>query len=109
MLFLLCHFASLLPDFTALALHHLFWALSFAYPFLSLFLLHLHTAVSIRLSLPPFLFLAKSVGTLLLMLVTEGLSHSFCGQADPKHFTCFVPHCWFLIAPLVASISIVLC
>lgn len=69
-----------------------------------------YSSHSIRFSIPSlFLFLATSVGTLLLMLVTEGLSQFFCGQADPKHFMCCVPRCWFHIAALVASISIFLC
>lgn len=48
---------------------------------------------SVKLSIPSLYFLAKSMGTFLLMFVTKGLSQFFCGHAYPKHFKCCVPHC----------------
>lgn len=56
-------------------------------------LLHLLAGVSVKLSIPSLYFLARSMGTFLLMFVTKGLSQFFCGHAYPKHFKCCVPHC----------------
>lgn len=99
-------FSCLISQLWPYLLHRLFWVFSCACPFLSL--LPILAAVTAS-GFPYHFFLGKSVTTLLLMLVTKGMSQFFLGKADPKHFTCCAPHCWFHIAALAATVPIFLC